>query len=166
MKPFINGLWGGAILVLAAMAARGGEEKIPLDKVPKAVLDAVTARFPDAKLHSAGKEKEDGKFVYEIAIKNKGKKIDVTLSPKGKILGMEKEISVKDLPKAVAKTLKSKYPKAKFHLIEEVIKVKGGKEKLEYYETLLETAQGKRLEAIVGPDGRFLKEEDKSKKKD
>ncbi len=152
------------LFVLVAVA-RADEEKVPLDKVPKAVLDAVKAKFPDAKLVSAEKETEDGKTVYEIAIKNKGQSIEVTLTPDGKIVEIEKQIEAKDMPKAVTEALAAKYPKATYKMIEEVIKVKDGKEKLEYYEVLLVTAEKKKLEVSVTPDGKVTKEEDKSKEK-
>src|SRR5207248_1247229 len=46
-----------AVLVLAA-AARTDEEKVPLDKVPKAVLDSAKKRFPKAEVKGASKEGE------------------------------------------------------------------------------------------------------------
>jgi uncharacterized membrane protein YkoI len=144
---------------------RADEEKVALDKVPKAVLDAVKGRFPDAKISGASREKEGDKTVYEITIKNKGQNIDVTLTPEGKIVLLEKEIAAKDLPKAVKMALDAKYPKAKFKLIEEVVKVKDGSEKLEYYEAHLVTAQAEPVEVEVAPDGKILKVE-KGKKPD
>jgi hypothetical protein len=147
-------------------AAEGGEEKVPLDKLPKAVKDAVLKRFPKADLKSAEKENEKGKVVYEVAIVYKDQKIEVTLTPEGKITEIEKVIKSDDLPKEVEKTLNGKYPKATYKMIEEVIKVKDGKEKLEYYEVLLETADKKKFEVSVAPDGKVLKVEDKNKKKE
>ncbi len=126
-----------ASIVLAAPArADDGEEKVPLDKVPKAVLEKVKKRFPKAEVKEASKEVADGKTVYEVTLKQDGKNIDVTLTPEGEITTIEKEIAFKDLPKAVAETFEKKYPKATYTIVEEVIKVKDGKETLEYYEAL------------------------------
>src|SRR5262245_46733015 len=73
----------GAFFVVVGRA----EEKVPLDKLPKAVVDSVKKRFPDAKLVSAEKEKDDnGKTVYEVAIKDKDQSIEVTLTPEGVIV--------------------------------------------------------------------------------
>src|SRR5262249_43909299 len=146
-------------LLAGMVGARAGEEKVPLDKLPKVILDAIKARFEGAELRSAAKEKEDDKTVFEVAIKHKGHKIDVTLTPEGTILGIEKEIAAKDLPKAVAKTLEEKYPKAIYKIIEEVIKVEKKVEKLVYYEVQLVTTEKNALEVQVAPDGKFLKEE-------
>jgi hypothetical protein len=154
-----------AATILLAVG-RADEKKVALDKVPKAVLDAVKARFPDAKLVGAAEEMEEGKTVYEIAITIKKQKMDVTLTADGKIVEIEKEISAKALPKAVAQGLEAKYPKATHKKVEEVIKVKDGEEKLEYYEVLLTTDQNKTVEVEIAPDGKILKVEDKNKKKE
>src|SRR5262245_32039576 len=93
----------GLGLLAAAAVSPADEEKVPLDKVPKAVLESVKGRFKDAELKGATKEKEDGKTVYEVTIKFKGHNVDVTVTPDGDIILIEKEIAAKDLPKAVAK---------------------------------------------------------------
>jgi len=159
MRAFLCGL-----TVVALVGVVGaGEEKVPLDKLPRAVVDAVKKRFPDAELVSAEKEKDEGKTVYEVAIKNKGQSIEVTLTPEGVITEIEKQIEAKNLPAAVSKALEDKYPKATYKMIEEVIKVKDGKEKLEYYEVLLTTTdKKKKVEVGVSPEGKILKEEDKT----
>lgn len=148
------------------MVALADEEKVPLDKLPKAVSEAVKKRFPDAKMLSAEKETDNGKTVYEVAVKDKGQNIEVTLTPEGDITEIEKQIEAKDLPKAAAEALEKKYPKATYKMIEEVIKVKDGKENLEYYEVLLVTVEKKKLEVSVTAEGKLTKEEDKSKDKD
>jgi hypothetical protein len=155
-----------AVIVVLAAVSRAGEENVPLDKVPKAVLVAVKARFPKAKPVSAGKETEDGKTVYEVAIKDGDQPVDVTLTPDGTVVEIEKRIAAADLPRAVAKALEDKYPKAAYKVVEEVIKVKDGKEKLEYYEVLLVTAGKKKLEVAVTPAGELVKEEAKGGKDD
>ena len=48
--------WLAVAVVLGLFGTRGAradEEKVPLDKVPKEVMEAVKARFPGAKLHGA-----------------------------------------------------------------------------------------------------------------
>jgi uncharacterized membrane protein YkoI len=148
-----------SLALVVAGLARADEEKVELAKLPKAVTDAVKAKFPDAKLVSAEKEKEDGKTVYEVAIKNKEQNIEVTLTPDGKIVSIEKEIAAKDLPKAVAEALEKKYPKATIKKVEEIIK----DDKLVKYEALIVTADKKKLEVCFDPSGKFLEEEKKDK---
>jgi hypothetical protein len=149
-----------------AVAARADEEKVPLDKLPRAVADAVKARFRGAKLTGAAKEKEEGKTVYEVTLRDKDHGVDVTLTPEGKIVGIEKQIAARDLPRAVSEALEAKYPKADYKTVEEVIKVKGGEEKLESYEVLLITADKKKIEVVVSPEGKITKVEDKNEEKE
>jgi hypothetical protein len=147
-----------AALVLSLAVARGDEEKVDLDKLPKAVVKAVKDKFPKAKLVGAEKEKEGGKTVYEVHIKDGKTTIEVTVTPKGKIVSVEKEISAKDLPKAVAEALEKKYPRAKITKTEEVSK----DDKITYEMQI--TVGKKKLEVVFDPDGKFVKEEKKDKK--
>jgi uncharacterized membrane protein YkoI len=150
--------------LFVAAAARADEEKIPLDKLPKAVVKALKDRFPDAELKSAEKEKEDGKTVYDVSLKHKGDNYEVAVTPEGEITGFEKEIPAKNLPKAVSKTLEDKYPKATIKMVEEVYKIKDKTDKLEYYEVALVTADKKKMEVNVAPDGKIINaKEEKAK---
>lgn len=153
-------LLGLLVLTAGGRADEGKEEKVPLDKLPKAVTDAVKAKFEGCELVSAEKEKADGKEVYEVAIKHKGSKIEVTLTPEGKILSTEKEIDAKDLPKEVAKALEDKYPKATIKLAEEETK-----DDKVTYEVLIVTADKKTIEVVLDPKGKIVKEEEKKEKK-
>jgi uncharacterized membrane protein YkoI len=163
MKRVRGWLMAGIVLcTLAGIMARADdekEEKVPLDKVPKAVLKAVKAKFKDAKLVSAEKESANGKVVYEINLKVKDQTIEVSATPDGKIISIEKTISVKELPKPVAETLARKYPKAAIKVVEEI---RHG-EKVSY-EVLLVTADKKTFEVVLDPKGKVVEEEKKDKK--
>ena len=159
----LTALLGLAVLAQAVRA--DDEEKVALDKLPKAVVDAVKARFPDAEMKGASKEVEGGKTTYEVSIKNKKDEIDVELTAEGEITAIEKEIDAKDLPKAVSKALEEKYPKAEYKEVEEVTKVDKKTEKLAYYEVQLKTAEKKKFEVQVDPDGKILNEEKKDEVK-
>jgi uncharacterized membrane protein YkoI len=163
-------LWLGTATAVALLVwagfVRADEEKVALAKVPKPVLEAVKARFKGAELTGASRETEDGKPVFEVTIKVKGQKIDVTLSPAGELLMIEKQIAAKDLPDAVARTLKGKYPGATYKIVEEIVKVEKKKEKLAYYEVLLVKADKKALEVKVTAEGKVVEEEKKGSGKD
>lgn len=151
----------GLVALLAGDSLYADEETIPLDKVPKPVSESVKKRFPNGEMKEAAKETEDGKTFYEVTVKDGGKTIDVTLTPDGTITTIEKELAVKDLPKAVTDGLEKKYPKATHKSAEEVIKVADGKEKLEYYEVVVLTEDKKTLEVEITADGTIKKEEKK-----
>lgn len=157
-----------AFAVVAALVVGGigsAAEKIAIDKLPKAVTDAVAKRFPKAELKSASKDGTGDDTVYEVALKDGGKGIDVSLNAKGAITQFEQELAFKDLPKPVAETFAAKYPKAEYTIIEAVVTVTDGKETLGYYEAVLVTAGKKTLEVEVLPDGKFKAEIDKTPKK-
>ena len=120
-----------------AVCAYADEEKVPLDKLPKPVLEAVKKRFPKAEMVEASKEVEDGKTSYEVTIKDGTTKYDVTTTPEGTITGLEKEIPIRDLPEVVAKAIAKKHPKGMPKLAEEVYTVKDGKEAMAYYEVVV-----------------------------
>src|SRR5262245_27696801 len=139
VAPIIGGFMLLALITAGAVRAEDGEEAIPLDKVPKPVLDAVKKRFPKGEMQKeASKEVKDNKTVFEVTVKEDGKVIDVTAKPDGELLSIEKEIASKDLPKAVQDGIEKKFPKATYKLAEEFNEVKDGKEKLLYYEVQLE----------------------------
>jgi uncharacterized membrane protein YkoI len=159
MRKFIRGLWAVTVaMAFSVPAARAAEEKVPLDKLPKPVTAAVKAKFPDAELKGAEKEEADGKTIYEVSLKSKGSDYDVSLTPEGQIIEIEKTIAAKDLPAAVVKGLDQKYPKATIKLAEEI-----SKDNKTNYEVIIETADKKKLEVVLDPTGKILKEEDKSK---
>ena len=162
MRKFIMMLWAAAAaMAFSIPAAWAEEEKVPLDKLPKAVTVAVKAKFPDAELKSAEKEEEDGQTIFEVSLKSKGSDYDVSLTPEGQIIEIEKTIAAKDLPAAVVKGLDQKYPKATIKLAEEI-----SKDNKTNYEVIIETADKKKLEVVLDPTGKILKEEDKSKDED
>jgi biopolymer transport protein ExbD len=144
-----------AVGVMAVAHVRADEEKVPLDKLPKAVKEAVEKRFPKVETKRAAKEKDGDKVVYEVTLTKDGKKIDVSVTEAGAITLIEQEIEFKDLPNAVAKTFDEKYPKAKYEVVESVTKVADAKETLDYYEATLVAADKKKWEVTVLPDGRL-----------
>jgi hypothetical protein len=151
-----------AVLVVTAVMATADEQKLALDKLPQGVVDAVKAKFPKAKLVEAAKEVEGGKTVFEVSIKNGKRNIDVTVSAEGKILTIEKEISIKNLPKAVKEAFDAKYPNATVTLVEEISKP----DTVAAYELVIVTASSQNLEVSFDPQGKFLAEEKIAKKEE
>ena len=164
MKTAVCGLTVVVLSLVGVFALSADEEKVPLDKVPKAVIDAVKKRFPNAEMTGAEKETEDGKTNYEIAIKDNGTKIDVEVTADGVITEIEKTMNVSDLTKAVTETLNGKYPGSTLKKAEQIFKVAEGKETLEHYEVVLVTPDKKKFEVCVSPEGKIVKEEEKKSK--
>jgi hypothetical protein len=152
----------GAVITLGTLAhlsaAVADEQKVPLKDVPKVILDAVKAKFPDGKLKEASKETEEGKTTYEIALNDKGSAVDVTLTADGTIAEIETEVSARDLPKAVASTIEANYPGATVKKAEKIVEVKANNES-KSYEVVLVTAEKKTIEVKLSPEGKILHSE-------
>jgi hypothetical protein len=168
MRVALGCLTFTALLVGAAAsaAARADDEKIALEKLPKAVKDAIAKKFPEAKLLSAEKETADGKTVYDVALKNKDQNLEVTVTPEGKIVSYEIEITAQAMSKAALAALEAKYPKATYTKVEEVYKPQDGKDKLEEYEVALTTADKKKVVVLVSPEGKINKATEEKPRED
>jgi hypothetical protein len=149
---------GMVILLLLASAANASDEAVPLDNIPKPVMEAIHKRFMDMEVNSAVEEKEDNQLVYELALKVAGQNTDVVLTPEGEFLVIEKTIDANSMPSAVSKTLEGKYPKAVYERLEEVIKVVHNVDQPAYYEALLVTAKKNRLEVELTAEGKIIEE--------
>ena len=106
------------------------------------------AKYPTGKMTKAAKEEEDGKTTYEVAVENEGKKLDVAVSAKGKILEVEETISAESLPKAVASAIKARYPEAKIKKAEKISKFDEDKEE-KLFEVVLASEGNADVEVTV-----------------
>jgi hypothetical protein len=130
-----------------------------LDKVPQQVMDTLKAKFPKAEIDKWTREREGAVVVYDFEFKQDGRKFEADIKEDGTIHNWEKEIAAKDLPDAVKKAVEMKYPNAVLKEILAITAVKGGKDALEGYEIVLETADKKFVEVTIAPDGKTLEDE-------
>lgn len=140
------------------------KEELELDKIPKVVMDALKAKFPKAEIHKWTKEKEVDIVLYDIEFKQEGRKFEADIKEDGTIHNWEKEIEANDVPETVKNAVENKYPKFTPKEIMAITAVKNGKDVLDGYEIVIETADKKKVEVTVAPDGKIL-EEDSSEKK-
>jgi len=161
------GFAAAVLLVLCTFAAVGAvataattEESIKSSELPKVVSDAVSKRFPGLQFSSITKETEsDGKIVFDIELKQKGRKFETDVQADGTILEIEKEVATKDWPKALAGTVAAKYPHGKIQEVLEVNLVKDHKETPDHLEVTIETADKKAAELLTSLDGKTIVEE-------
>jgi hypothetical protein len=139
------------------------KDELELDKIPKVVMDALKAKFPDAEIHKWTKEKEGDIVVYDIEFKQQDRKFEADIKEDGSIHNWEKEIAAEDLPEAVKKAAEEKYPNSIHKEIMEITAVKDGEDALEGYEIVLETADKKEVEVTVAPDGKILEDSGEEK---
>ena len=147
-------------LLAAISPARADEEAIKVKDLPKVVLDAVKARFPGAEVTGAAREEEDNKLTYEVVLKDQGAPVDVAVSPKGKILEVERTIPTGTLPAAVAAAIQARYPRAEIKKAEQVIKYEEGEGEEQFFEVVLSVPGRDSVEVKLSPKGKILDEEE------
>ena len=134
------------------------EADLELDKIPKVIMDALMARFPQAEIQKWTREKEGDIVVYDIEFKQGDRKFEADIKEDGTIHNWEKEIAAEDLPEVAMKAVQAKYPDFAIKEIMEITAVSDGKEALEAYEVVFETADKKEVEVAVAPDGTILED--------
>ena len=156
----------GLLAVLSGLlpgTPSAAKEPADLSKIPQKVMDSLKAKFPQAEIAKWTQEKEGDIVVYDIEFKQQGHKFEADIKADGAIHNWEKAIAAKDQPESVKKAVEAKYPKSISKEIMEITAIKDGKDELEGYEVVLETADKKEVEVTVAPDGKIL--EDSSEKK-
>lgn len=146
------------VLFVQARAARADEEKVPQDKIPKAVMEALLAKFPRAKIEKCTREKEGDDIVYDLEFTQEGRKCEADITEKGVYINYEKAIQARDLPRAVRDAVEKQYPKSTMKEIMEETEVKGKDEKVVAYEVVLVTADKKEVEVKVSTEGKLLED--------
>jgi uncharacterized membrane protein YkoI len=152
----------GSSLALAAdkPAQEAPEKSVKQSEVPKPVLEAVTKKYPKAKLRKFGQEVEDGKEIYEVELTSGPDDVSIDVSPQGKILAEETTIKPAALPAPVKAGLQaSKYKAWKITKAERVIHDE--KEDAPAYEVVVQSKKEK-FEVVLDMSGKITKEEAKS----
>lgn len=131
-------------------------DEVAVEKLPAAVAAAVREHFPKVTFDSVSTY-TDGKVLhYEVFFTHNKESYEVTVTEKGKVIEIAREIAFKDLPKAVAAAVTKKFPKGKVTEVAELTEpgVKG-----KHYHVELTTAAGKEHELTYTPDGKLVHEE-------
>ncbi|HEY3233758.1 MAG TPA: PepSY-like domain-containing protein, partial [Polyangiaceae bacterium] len=147
------------ITALTALNAKADEEqKLKRSEVPAAVIKAVSAKYPKAKMTGFSRETEDGVTKYEVQLQLDGANADVDVSPQGKILEEERTIPFDSLPPAVKKGFASShYAKGKVEKVEKSTKF-GNTVEISY--ELLVRLGDKTHELLFSPAGKRIQGED------
>jgi uncharacterized membrane protein YkoI len=154
--------FAGSTLRAAEKGEKKDEEKgLTQAQVPKPVLEAVTKKYPNAKLKKFEQENEEGKSIYEVELVSASKEeVSVDVSPQGKILAEETTIKASALPGPIKATLQSsKYKTWKIAKAERVIHDE--KPDAPEYEVVVQSKKEK-FEVVLDKDGKITKEEAKS----
>ena len=159
------------VIALGAYCVRAAEEKDEAKKikesdVPQKVMDAVKARFPNAKIDSVEREKEDGNVIYDIELTQDGRKYETDVKEDGTLLEVEKALDAKDWPANVTQAVMAKYPRTTIKEVMEKSLVKDGKETVHEYEVVIRYNDSQEKELTVTPEGKITAEAPEADKKD
>ena len=127
------------------------ERKIERSQLPPAVERAVAAQSQGASIRGFSREIEHGQVFYEVEMVVRGHGKDVLLDNAGAVVEVEEQILWDSLPAAVRAGLTTKARGGKIWQVESITK----QGELVAYEAVV-TANGKRSEIQVGPDGGSL----------
>lgn len=141
----------GLCLAAAALAA---DRKIDKSALPAAVRTTADQQSVGATVTGYSSEKEYGKLEYEVHMTVNGHSKDLTIAPDGKLIEIEEQVAMADLPAEVQAALRTKAGKGTIARIESLTK----HGTLLAYEARVVTA-GKRSEVQVGPNGETLNHE-------
>ena len=150
-----------ALLGLAS-GPRAQGEKIPLDRVPKAVMNSAKAKFPGAEIKAATEEKEEGKpSVFALEMKHHRHDVGLTFVGDGTVVHVTTAVPAKELPKAVLRAVEHRYPGASLRGADSVKKGPEVK-KADYYQFYLLTASETPALLKVDAEGKVLEPEAKT----
>ena len=111
-----------AAVLTSSLAVQAKDQALKRSQVPKAVVDALHQKYPEAKTLGFQKEVENGKTQYEANLKLSTGKVDVSFSPEGQVVSEESQIPLSAVPEAVKKGLAaSHYSKWTVNKAEKVV---------------------------------------------
>ena len=82
---FVIAVAGGLFASTSALA----DEDIPISALPPAVIKAIEARFPGAKIEEAERDSRDGRPIFEVEIEVNGDDKELKITPDGQIIDID-----------------------------------------------------------------------------
>ncbi len=135
-------------LVLPSLPVQA--KKLPLSEVPKAVINGLKERHPDAKIIKIEEELHFALKLYEVKFKLNGNKQELLYTPQGKYFGYEEDINISELPKAVVNKLEQSFTKV---TIAKAERIKHPDGRIEYEIDVI--GDGEEWEFIIGETGKL-----------
>lgn len=162
-------VWTGAaralavtVLLLAAVSCgRKGADAPQRGAVPGNVMASLRARFPGAEIRKWTRETEDGVDLYDIEFVQEGRNLEADIGADGVIRNWEREVSMRDLPAAVAQAVARAYPDALIDGVMATSEVRSGADVPSGFEVTLTLEGGRQAEITVAQDGTVLERSEK-----
>jgi hypothetical protein len=148
--------WASVCLVafLFAMAdASGAEDRVKKSELPSAVQKTADAQSAGATVLGYARDKAHGRVEYEVQLMVGDHTKDVTIASDGRVLEVEEQVALDELPANVFHGLSAQASKGKIEKVESLTK----EGRIVAYEARV--TGGKHAEIQVGPDGQKLTHE-------
>jgi len=131
------------------------EKAVSRAELPAAVQKTAQEQSKGATIRRFVKDNEDGQLEYEMEMVANGHSKDVSIAPDGRLLEVEEQVALSQLPAKVEGSLQGKAGKGVITKVESI--TKNGK--LVAYEAQVRT-NGRHSEIQVGPGGETLSHEE------
>ena len=135
---------------LTLMLSAKADKHVKFETLPEVVRARVQEKFPKAKVVDAELEKgRDGKDVYEVKLMVEGAKTEISITPEGTVVSVERIVAWKSAPAEVKKALASSAAKdLKVERAEEVTEGEAVS-----WEVTGTGKDGKRVEVVIDAQG-------------
>ena len=120
MRISLAAIFASSVLVAAPVSAQDSETKETLQKLPPAVQEAVKAQGQGATLRGLAKEVKGGVTLYEAEMTVDGRSRDILFDAQGKIVSMEEEKTLSEIPAAARAAIQKAVGVGKLALVEKV----------------------------------------------
>jgi uncharacterized membrane protein YkoI len=144
------------VLLILAVALNGCDmlsKEVKLEDVPPGAQSVIKSHTSGGTIEKITRKKEDDKHYYKVKYKKDGRESKLEVDEDGKVLKMEENLAMKDLPPAVQKTVKAKSAGGKIKELE--LETEDGKT---FYEVEFEK-DGKEHKVKIAKDGTVLENE-------
>ena len=155
MNTVYSKIFFGVFCIGIGTVCYAAEKPVPRAELPAAVQKTADAQSKGAVVNRYVKDNEDGQLEYEVEMTVNGHSKDVAIAPDGRLLEVEEQVEVNQLPPAVRQGLKDRAGKGTITKIESITK----KGKIVAYEAQVRT-NGRHSEIQVGPNGQPLSHEE------
>ena len=141
------------ILMVALNGCAMFSKEVKLEDVPPGAQSVIKSQTSGGTIDKITRKKEDDKHYYKVKYKKDGRESKLEVDEDGKVLKMEENLEMKDLPPAVKKTVEAKSAGGKIKELE--LETEDGKT---FYEVEFEK-DGKEHEVKIAKDGTVLEYE-------
>ncbi len=143
-----------SLISLCAFVARAQEQKVALKDLPPTVQATVREQSKGAQIGGLEKEVVNGKTFYRVEVKSGGREREILIDTDGKVVEIEEEVALKDLPPPVQTTVQEQSKGAQ---------IRGFSKEIENEKTFYEVelrVSGRTKDVLMDAEGKVVEVEE------